>query len=214
MPATWLIRVKPARIIPGLFACALLAACIDTTDRDRPIPDRAAIFGGTVTVVAPEGYCLDTRGSELNDDVSVLLFASCASLGASGARMPQARAILTATIRPDPLPAAARSPEQLAAFFNGDKGRALLSRTGSARDIVSLEHGVWRGGVFWLRATEARAPDKPFSPVLWHAVLEVAGKGMNISAYPAASGGHQSDADTRELLLRFIDRTRHANRAR
>ena len=89
------------------------------------------VRGGAVTVTGPEGYCVDTGGSQPASGFA--LMGSCAVLdGGEGTAIP---AILTAQVGDADSAIVDGSESALAAYLRTSPGRSLLSHRNEAIDI-------------------------------------------------------------------------------
>jgi hypothetical protein len=123
------------------------------------------------------------------------------------------RALLSAAVSPPgDGPVVAADAAALVAFFEGEAGRALLSRSGDAAQVRLIDSEL-RDGVLFLRLADT----SPFegaevSAEYWRAVFDVGAHVVSLAAIPLARRPLRPDG-ARALLESFVARTRAANAA-
>ncbi|MCV2881668.1 hypothetical protein [Actibacterium sp. XHP0104] len=159
-----------ARLSRGLILTALvpvLAGCLQ-----GGVSQQATLGRGAVVITAPQGYCVDNRGS----DESFVLMASCASVTRNAdAPRPLAPALLTVTVTPrgPGEPPITQQVDRLSAYFRSTEGRAALSRGQEAGDVQILSARL-RQGMFVLHARDKASADSA-GPAndQWRAIFNV-----------------------------------------
>ena len=167
------------------------------------------VSGNGVTVVGPDGYCVDPGSSRERATGSFVVLGSCATL--SGAvNGPGKPAVLTALVSPPSDPALVPSVAELERFFRSDAGQAALAHDGRAPSVTLLQIDA-RDPVLFLKLRDTSA-DRPvdLSDRSWRAILPLRGRLVALSV-----AGHDdlplSDADMRRTLDRFVAAMRGAN---
>ncbi|MCB2135671.1 MAG: hypothetical protein KDE08_06955 [Rhodobacteraceae bacterium] len=172
-----------------------------------------AVAGGEVTVAGPPGYCVDRAASRETTGGAFVLFGSCASLtGSAGAGPAGGPAILTASVLPGETDATALTTQftATARFFRSPPGRAALSRSGRADDVVVADI-LSVGDVLYIRLKDtALAAGKPVEPDYWRAVLVVRGHMVSLSVL-GPRGKPLTDGAKRRVLDAFVARMRATN---
>ncbi len=202
--STWTSSLHAA-----LLTLAVSAALPAAAAPERRMP----VFGGAVVLAAPAGYCADIDNSSDGERTAFALFASCASLGGAGA--PRRPALLTATVVNG---GASRQPlavsfGDMAVFFQSERGRAMLARSGRAAD-VEVRRITVAGEVMFLRLEDrSRLGDVEVLPGYWRAILPANGRVVSLSVLsPAALP--LTEIEQRRTLDEFVGRVQSANRRR
>ncbi len=183
----------------------VLAACVDPIARIVPAPQTQKLLGGTVTVAAPQGYCVDTREVTQDEDSAIALIGRCAG-------KTRAPAILTAAVaeKGSGQGMNANSGPELNAFFRSTAGRAALSSTGDAKAVKVIE-AVGSGDAFLIHLIDSStARQAPTQAESWRAVLPVAGRLVTLSVTGTQTDPLPADKG-RALLDAFVVAMRKAN---
>ena len=145
-----------------------LAACVPGLPGSGPT--RIALFGGSLIVAAPYGYCINPETATQTGDLAVVLIGRCRDGSQAAA------ALVTVTVGPPGSAAvlAAGGPE-LAAFFTSAQGRATLARSGKASD-VTISRAVMAGDDFVMLLTDRSAG------TYWRAITGLRGRIVTVSA--------------------------------
>ena len=203
--STWTSSLRALALAVGLCPAALPA---------RAAPEkRIPVFGGAVVLAAPSGYCADGTNSHDGEETAFVLFASCTSLGGSGA--PRRPALLTASVVNG---GASRQPlavsyADMAVFFQSDRGRAMLARSGRAVDLQVRRISV-AGEVMFLHLDDrSRFGDAAVQPGYWRAILPANGRVVSLSVL-APEGLAMTGEEQRRTLDDFVARVQSANRRR
>ncbi len=161
--------IRPFRRI----ACALglglaLSGCV--VPGSGAGPAQISLFGGSVKVAAPPGYCVITDKATLTGASAVVLIGRCQD----GAR---ARAAVVTVTVGDPGSAAvlAAGGEALAAFFTSAPGRATLAPSGRASD-VAVGKAVMAGDDFLMLLTDRT------NGTYWRAITGLKGRLVTVTA--------------------------------
>ena len=145
-----------------------LAACVPGLPGSGPA--RIALFGGSLIVAAPYGYCINPETATQTGELAVVLIGRCRDGSQAAA------ALVTVTVGPPGSAAvlAAGGPE-LAAFFTSAQGRATLARSGKASD-VTISRAVMAGEDFVMLLTDRSAG------TYWRAITGLRGRVVTVSA--------------------------------
>lgn len=204
------------RILITLCLSLALSGCVTALPfklelplpKHKPVTGRVTLQQGEMTLLAPDGFCVDPGSTRDGPEGSFVLWGSCAAIGGDPrAPRPAQKALLSATIGPlsaDPVETAFDSYE---AFFKSRAGRAALARSGKARDvrILAVKREERR---LLLKIADRSAPDTaPVDPVYWREIIGLGGHVAALSVLPLA-GSALDDATQLELLAAF-DETIH-----
>ena len=207
------------RVLITLCLSLTLSGCVTPLPFkfDLPLPTRKPVTGrvtlqqGEMTLMAPDGFCVDPGSTRDGPEGSFVLWGSCAAIGGdAGAPRPAQKALLSATIGPiseDPVETAFDSYER---FFKSRAGRAALARSGKARDveILAVKHEPRR---LLLKIADHSAPiTAPVDPVYWREIIGLGGHVSALSVLPLA-GSALDDATQLELLSAFDETVRDLN---
>lgn len=193
------------RAVPVLAALAL-AACAAM----GPPVTRIAVQGGAVTVVAPEGYCVDRGSVRDRADGAFVLIGNCAALSADGPQAPVPVA-LTANVSAAMPQVPAPSPAELESFLRSPDGRAMLARDDNPASVKVLQ-STRRGDVVTLRLRDSSGDPDLVSQDIWRAVWWQEGRAVALTVAPLASRPVSSDAAA-GILRAFADATHAASAA-
>ena len=191
-----------------LFIAALIVTgCGDLSGLGgtRSAPKSVTLSDGYV-VVGERGWCVDKRTTRSRDDVSVVVFGSCAALSRNAfAPRPPIEGVLMVSVQAGQMP----DTRSLAGFFETDLGRSRLSHDGKAKEAKLLYSDV-SGGALLLQIEDAglRGRFKGSSTTYWRALLGHAGRMVSISVIPKAP---ISKAEGRALLERQIGVLKRGN---
>lgn len=167
------------------------------------------VSGNGVTVVGPEGYCVDPASSAERPSGSFVMLGSCATLRGTG-EGPGKPAVLTALVSPPSDPPLVPSVAELERFFRSDAGRAALAHDGKAGNVTLLKIEA-RDPVLFLKLRD-RSAARPaeLSDRSWRAIFPLRDRLVALSV-----AGHDDlpvgDADMRRTLDRFVAALRAAN---
>jgi len=167
------------------------------------------VSGNGVTVVGPDGYCIDPGSSAERAAGSFVMLGSCATLRGTGAG-PGKPAVLTALVSPPSDPPLVPSVAELERFFRSDAGRAALAHDGEAASVTLLEIEARNPILFLkLRDTSAARPAE-LSDMSWRAIFPLRDRlvALSVAAHDDLPVG---DADMRRTLDRFVAALRAAN---
>lgn len=142
----------------------VLAGCVQGPTRTAPV------LGGELQLALPQGYCIDQASSRQGKDQAVVLMGRCSSASA-----PEAALITVAVGNAGSASVLRGGGADLAELFKSDKGRALLARSGRARDVRILSASQ-QGELFLLRLNDRKLGD------YWRAVTGVRGRLVTVSA--------------------------------
>ena len=162
-------------VLPG---CLAGAPEVSRTATTLTVADRPMVIAG------PPGFCVDPRATQIGVDNAFVLLGNCAAItGRPGARQPDLRALLTATVAESDTPdAVARAPGRLDAFFRSAAGRRALSRDGRAASVRVLESFA-QGGVYFLHASDRSNGIVPgMAADYWRAYFDLDGRIVSVSA--------------------------------
>lgn len=198
----------------AVLACAL-SGCTLRLPFDWARPDatmqRTEVLHGSLTLAAPEGYCVDPHSRQDNPDTAFVLWGNCAAIGKNPkAAQPNHKALLSVAIGPpakDPAPEAFPEYEQ---FFRSEAGRAALARSGQARDVKILDVERQDQLLLLKIADQSAASIAPISTVYWRAITGLSGRVAALAVLPIA-GNDLDDESQVALLQAFEGSLRAAN---
>jgi hypothetical protein len=207
-------RARPVLNRAGIAALALaVSGCLPQSGSLAflgPAPLQAVrVSDNGVTVVGPEGYCIDPASSAERPAGSFVILGSCATLRGTGAG-PGRPAVLTALVSPPSDPPLVPTVAELERFFRSAAGQAALAHDGDADSVTLLEIEARDPVLFLkLRDTSAARPAE-LSDQSWRAIFPLRDRLVALSA-----AGHDDlpvgDADMRRTLDSFVDALRAAN---
>lgn len=197
------VMVVLAGLASGLSGCVMPGG--------QSATDRAPVLDGALVLAAPRGYCIDPASRREDAGGSFLLWGNCAAIsGNPTAQRPAERALLSATVGPalEGEPSAAFA--QFEAFFRSGAGRAMLARSGLAKD-VSIDAVRHEQTLLLLKITDRSATNAaPVAPTYWRAVTGLGGHIGTLSVLPL-QGAPLDDATQVALLHSFEQAIRAAN---
>ena len=167
------------------------------------------VSGNGVTVVGPQGYCVDPGSSRERATGSFVMLGSCATLHGAGSGPPRP-AVLTALVSPPSDPPLVPSVAELERFFRSDAGLAALAHDGDP-DSVTLLRIDARDPILFLKLRDS-STDRPadLSDGSWRAIFPLRDRLVALSV-----AGHADlpvgDAELRRTLDRFVAALRAAN---
>ncbi|MDE3079286.1 MAG: hypothetical protein KGI94_04580 [Paracoccaceae bacterium] len=147
-------------------------------------PNAMTVANGAVTIVGPQGFCVDQQSSHDGPGAPFVLLGSCASMAGSPTDpKPRIQALLTATVS-----VGSNGPSigdanwrQLVAYLHSTAGRKAQSRSGDARTvkIIGLAR---RDGVVILHARDTSPfPGQTVTPNYWRALFDLNGHIVTLS---------------------------------
>lgn len=177
------------------MALAALAGCVMPQGGEiRSV----ALLDGAVVAAAPSGYCIAPGAGRRSGDSAVVIMGRCSATGTAEP------AVLTLTVgQAGSAGAMAGGGAALAAYFQSDEGRAVLSRSGRAGDVevLTAREGA---GAFLLRVRDRDAGD------YWRALAGLRGRLVTVSA-SGPEGRALSEAKGRALVEAAVATLRRAN---
>jgi hypothetical protein len=208
-------RFRPAALAAGLAGLLLLAGCEQPgVSGSTPTQTTVTAGGQRVTILAPTGFCIDQRSTNVTSNGAFVLVGDCALVGdtrapkvavtahagatpttgapEAAAAKPPVGAAMTASVSPTGLSDAdssIHSLSDLARFAKSPPGLALVGRGGQSRGVRVLD-SVEREGVLYLYV-EDRGPQPiaGLEPRFWRALFEVNGRLTAVSELGFAGAG-------------------------
>ncbi len=198
---TWISRTCAACVLLSLAACFA--------------PTHVTVGAGDVTVVGPEGYCIDQAATRRGASGDTVLLAACNALSrGQDHEGPEATAILTVSIGPPGSgPPVAGNMRMLERFVRGPAGRAALSQSGQG-EAVSILSVRREADALFVRLRDSAIPAT--SGVLydyWRVLFELDGRIVTASVFSGDAAPIDPDTGL-YLARRFVARLRAANSTR
>jgi len=194
-----------------LSACVFVSGCADflAASRGIPVQMQVTVADGAVVVAGPRGFCVDPKSTRTVGNVPFVMMGNCAAISGDGrAPQPGIEAVLTATVATsDPNFTFDSNDPALPIFFEGDAGRAALSRAGDPRTVDVIESFA-RGPVFYVHARDTSpAPVDNIDATHWRALFEVNGRVVSASVLDF-KGSALSPERSLSVLTRFANSIR------
>jgi len=191
--------------------CFIVSGCADflAVSRGIPVQMQVTVADGSVVVAGPRGFCVDPKSTRTVGNVPFVMMGNCAAISGDGrAPQPGIEAVLTATVATlDPNFTFDSNDPALPIFFEGDAGRAALSRAGDPRTVVVIESFA-RGPVFYVHARDTSpAPVDNIDETHWRAIFGVNGRVVSASVLDF-KGSALSPERSLNVLTRFANRIR------
>lgn len=161
------------REIVALCGVLAFAACTPPQVTTRAV----TLADGTVSAVAPEGYCVDSAASQPRRDFAV--FLPCAALDGSVAP-PEAIGLVTVQVGPDASGTIAADEGALRDFLTSDAGTELLSRNGNPNDITILSTQAFGDQVMVYFSDDGTPPMAGLQAEEWRAFRDIGGRLVTI----------------------------------
>ena len=191
----------------GLALCAalLVAGCAVRV----PAVDRAdlRVAGTRVTVVAPDGFCVDPQSVDVTREGGFMLFGDCSVLNAEAVDGAPEIGVIAASISNAPVPG---SLEELEAFLVDGPGIVTLGRSRQAEEISVLFSAISDGVLYVKVQDTGPSPIPGASPAFWRGFFET-GDRLVFGTVTGFETAPISDQLSRALLQDLADRTRAAN---
>jgi hypothetical protein len=208
-------RARPmARRLALLLPAALaLAACAEGVGFSAPDRTRVTIAGAPVTIAAPAGFCIDDASTTNSERGAFVLVSDCALLGRPNGDAPPVGAVLTASVSANPALVAEGGEttlDDLEAFLDTPRGRAVLGRSGDAQRTRTLQT-TRRGDILYVLVEDrGQQPLPGVEPRFWRAFMTVNGRmaALSIQGFEGASPGPEGALNT---LAAFAASIRAAN---
>jgi hypothetical protein len=199
------------RTLAGLSLLAVVGACVPSELGRVPASNRITVADGTLTLVAPRGYCVDPASTRDTAEGAFVLFGTCAAISRDpNAPRPAYRALLSATLGPQTTEPMAARFAGMEAFFRSEPGRAALARSGQAKD-VTIEKVTRKGDLLLLKINDRSAPQSvPVAARYWRAIGQFGGRVTALSVMPLQAVPLDDSAQI-DLLQSFASATRAAN---
>jgi len=188
-----------------LSGCMLAIAPREPTGEIWPSgPNAVSLLSGAVIVDAPDGFCLETRPPDPKEATRSLFFAAC------GPGYPHVilSAVTSAQATPGILDEA--GAETLARYFESDKGRQTLSRSGKAENVTLHETLIGDHAIVMHLSDTSRTPKADLAPTYWRAVAEVNGHLVTFAVLPFTDYDLPDDV-AHDLLDRFVAASQDAS---
>lgn len=196
-----------SRISVASALCVLAACDITGSGPSGPQVTSLALYDGSVTVTAPQNYCIASQASRPIEGFGVLV--NCTTLRGDG-NVTAPKGVVTIQVAQ---PGTALSPSDaagLAALVQTDTGRALLSQSGTATDI-SVQSARQSGDTVLVRFVDAAPPPiAGLHTTEWRAFLAVNGRLATVAVRGLADAPLGTDEGA-QLLDRVILALQSAN---
>lgn len=191
---TWISKARFCALILLLAACQMDTGALALPGQTRAI----SVLGGSMTVAAPSGYCVDKASARQQNDGAVVLIGRC------NGRSQSPPAVISVTMGvAGSAGVMADGGTALSAFFGSTAGRAALSRTGDAATVEILQ-AASLDGAYALHIAETDAGN------YWRAVLGLSGRLVTVSVQ-GPEGAALDGATGQRLLGAAIVAMRKAN---
>lgn len=192
---------RPCRPL-GPLALAL-AACAQLADTSATL----RVAGKSVTLVAPDGYCVDRQAVDVTAAGGFVLLADCAILGSDQAGSAAPSAVISATITPEGLNG---SLTELREFLTTSPGKVTLGRSGQI-EAIRVIRSLIRDDILLIKAEDRGPQPIPgISPTIWRGFFVTADRAVTMSVSGSAAQD-LSDTQAIQLLLQTAQRSRAAN---
>jgi len=198
---------------PVLLAVLALSACLPTADllgsASFLAPQALRVSGDEVTIVGPDGYCVDRETARDRRAGSAVILADCGILRgrAAGRDNP---AVLTALVSAGVDLPQQPSAAQLERFFRSRAGQAALAHDGTAASVTLLEIAP-EGETLYLKLRD-RSESRPddLEDITWRAVFALDDRlvALSVSSHSDRPVG---DLTMRRTLEAFVEAVRAAN---
>lgn len=162
-----------------LLVSLALMGCDTGLGVSRSAPQQILLSDGTV-VAGADGWCVDQSISRSTAEASVVVLGSCAALARDpGAPRPDVPGIVTVSVETQP--GASPSLDELATFFDSDRGRAVLAQNGDGASVTLLETRI-ENEVLYLhsRDTSVQAGTDAQN---WRAIFVLDGRFVSVSLF-------------------------------
>ncbi|WP_143535550.1 hypothetical protein [Roseisalinus antarcticus] len=157
----------------------------------RAPQDSISVYGGSVTVRGPNGYCVDPAASRATSGFAVM--ASCART-ANADRQPRLDALITAQVGRAGSAMVTGSEPALSALLAGPTGRDMLS-DGQPVAVSGVDQTP---GVVFVNFTETEST-APVAPPLMRAFFDIGDRLVTVSIRPVE--GSDLDVTSERLLI-------------
>lgn len=171
-------RRGPGRAAGLVLAALALAGCATGVQMTAPNRANVSVGGGTIAIAAPAGFCIDEAAIATDTNGAFALLTDCGLLGQAGGRTPPVAAMMTASISASPEPVASASApiDELEAFLETPRGRAVLGRSGRA-EATRILQSTRRGDVLYVLVEDRGSSPLPgVEPRFWRAFMTVGGR--------------------------------------
>lgn len=199
--------------LAGLALAAFAAGAPEAAERKGADRVSLTVAGRKLTLMAPKGFCIDPKATNVSASGAFVLASDCALLGFS--RPPQGSddtvgAVLTASVAARQRPNS--SPAELERFAATKAGRAALSRSGQPERVKILATRTRRDVLYVLVEDKGAQPIAGIEPRFWRAFLQIEGRMTVITALGFQGAGVDA-TEGLALIQRFADTLQAANPA-
>lgn len=213
-------RCEPHNLSTAIRMCFLallvgLAACETTGLGGAPSGITVNIAGDTIRIVAPAGFCIDPKSTNVDTGGAFVLLSDCELITPTKAvRGNVVGMALTASISPNTASgeddATVLSMRELKAYSSTTEGRALLSRSGDARSVRIL-NTVEQDDVLYVLIEDNGVQQVPgVEPRFWRAFLELGDRFVVLSVLEF-KGAEISAQDSLNLIASLAASLRRSN---
>ena len=174
-----------------------LAACSITDITSRNAADTVRLPSGVIVEGSP-GWCVAPDMLHTADDVSVVVFGSCAAIEENASLpSPDVSGIITVSV--DNVALGTTPSDVLEAFFGTEKGRAALARDGQA-DSVQILESLQDNDALFLHAVDQSGWPADAAEDYWRAVFDIGGRFVTVSLV-----GLNDEPIARDVGLRTLE---------
>lgn len=205
--------MRISEVLPSLALAALVAAGAPEA-AERKSADRVAltVAGRKLTLVAPRGFCIDPKATNVSASGAFVMASDCALLGF--APLPEGSddtvgAVLTASVAAGQRPNS--SPAELEKFVATRAGRAALSRSGQPERVKILATRTRKDVLYVLVEDRGAQPIAGIEPRFWRAFLQIEDR-MTVITALGFEGAGVNPTEGLALIQRFADTLQAANK--
>ncbi|PTV95151.1 hypothetical protein C8J27_10595 [Rhodobacter aestuarii] len=175
------------------------------------VSSRANVLDGSLTLAAPEGYCVDPKSRQDGAEAAFVLWGNCAAIARDGsAPQPKHRALLSATVGPMPDVPLETALKNYETFFQSEAGRAAMARSGQAEDVEILTVQEQERRLLFKISDRSAVTKGPLDTVYWRAITGLDRHIAALSVMPMR-GSALSDKAQLSLLQSLEASIRAAN---
>ena len=191
-------RPLRSRFVAALIGVTLVSGCLApgraVEDTPTPTAQSAALAGGRVVVVPPQGYCIETESLQARKTGGFALLASCESLTGFVSGYNVEPAVFTVT-----------SVERQSEVHEPNASEIAVALGGA-----SVQRQIQGDGLTIVQVTNAEPVSQGGDTKHWRGIMMLNGQMVGLALYGAKGGPHAEEAGL-NLLIWLAEQIREAS---
>ncbi|MHA3915803.1 hypothetical protein [Halovulum sp. GXIMD14793] len=181
----------------------MLSACVQTADTAATL----RVANKSITVAAPDGYCLDRQSADVSAAGGFVLFGDCRLLDVDLAGGDSPGTVITASVTTEGLNG---TLQELRQFLTTEPGKIMLGRSGQMH-AIHVRRSIIQDDILLIKVEDSGPqPILGVSPVIWRGFFLAGGRVITTTVSGSAAAD-VTDFHAIRLIGQLATRTRAIN---